>query len=602
MRKTRRKPRRRTRKPFWVILLLAIGAFLVAWWVWPGYYAMSPRFHSVMVQKNDELLLVQNGETLELHPRDRLKILRLSTSVTFNIGVRLFTSGFDVPALSHEKLPVSSLLPKEKLEAEQKYKVVVKYLNQEIGSFDIHIRPFVEDWLDKAERVIDPARKIEVLEEAMKFAPQEKRIRTRLLEEYKAQRKWKEAVELLESDAKEKEDPQVLYDLVQAYEEMNNEGGLLSSLRRIVKIQPQDWRTRLRYASALERSKKTQEAIAQYEEALKRAEKGEQLAIYKDLGYLYSQTGDHSKAAQNYVKAYEMDRGDSNLCYNLSSLYEKIGDDEKADHYLGEAIRLKPEDSEGRMRLAERLVRRGKLEEAERHLADLLRKDPRSMKTLLLMSEVAEKRKDTRKQREIYGRIIALEPENQTVIYNLGILAYEAGDLQASLPHLEKYAKAHPDEGDVHQMLFEIYRKQKKEELAFREAQTLAALHPREYQHHLFILEYLSTRGEYGKVIEAAAAGVQALPENVDIRNYLVLAYLKTGKEDLALAEMQQILKLTPKDLELLFRIARIQEKKGLIPDAVATYRKILNIAPEHEEASEAYLRLRMSDLPREKE
>ena len=111
-------------------------------------------------------------------------------------------------------------------------------------------------------------------------------------------------------------------------------------------------------------------------------------------------------------------------------------------------------------------------------------------------------------------------------------------------------------------MLFEIYRKQKKEELAFREAQALAALHPREYLHHLFILEYLSTRGEYGKVIEAAAAGVKALPENVDIRNYIVLAYLKTGKEDLALAEMQQILKLTPKDLELLFRSPAFRRRR----------------------------------------
>lgn len=595
-------PRRRTRKPFWVIFLVAFGAFFVAWWVWPGYYAMSPQFHSVTVQRNEETLLIRDGETLELHPRDQLKILRLSTSVTLNLGVRLFTSGLDVPALAHEKLPVSTLLPKEKSDAEQVHKVEVKHLNQEIGSFVIHVRPFVEDWLDKAERVIDPGRRIEVLQEAMKSAPQERRVRARLLEEYRKQRKWKEAAEMLESDAREKEDPGTLYDLVQAYEEMNHEAGLLSSLQRVVRVQPQDWRTRLRYASALERAKKTQEATAQYEEALKRAEKGEQLAIHKDLGYLYSLTGDNARAVPHYVKAFEMDRRDANLCYNLSSLYQKLGDEEKSDQYLAEALRLKPEDIEGRMSLSERLLKRGRLDDAERLLADLLQKDPRSMKTLLLMTQVAEKKKDNRKLREIYGRILALEPENQTVIYNLGILAYEAGDLQASLPHLEKYSKAHPDEGDVHKILFEIYRKQKRDDLAFKEAHTLAALHPRESSHHLFILDYLSTRGEYGKVIEAAAAGLQALPENVDIRNYLALAFLKTGKEELALKEMQQILKLTPRDLELLLRIARIQEKRGLLPDAVVTYQRVLNIAPEHEEASEAYLRLRMSDLPREKQ
>jgi len=602
VRKVRRKPRRKTRKTYWVVLLLVLGVFLVAWWIWPGYYSASPRFQSMLLQKNDEVLLALNGDTLELHPQDRVKILKISTTVTFNVGVRLYAGALDIPALSYEKLTMASLLPKEPSGGEQRFKVHVKHFNKEIGFIDILVRPFVEDWLDKAERVIEPARKLEVLEEALKAAPQERRIRTRLVEEYKSQRKWHEAVALLEPMAREKEDPQVLQEILEAYEAMNQTAGILSTLKRLVQTQPDNSGIRLRYASALEKSKRTKEAIAEYEEVLKRADKGEQAALLKTIGYLYSLISEIPKAIHSYTRAFELDKSDPNLCYNLSSLYEKAGDQEKSDFYLGEAIRLKPDDKEGQMRLSEHLVRRGKLEEAEKQLSDLLRKSPESMNGLLLMSQIAEKRKDTRKLREVYNRILSLEPENRTVMYNLGILAYESGDLQAALPHLEKYAGAHPQEGEVRSILFDIYRRQKKDDLAFRTAQTLVALNPKDLQSYSFMLEYLANRGEYSRIIDTAESAIRSLPADVDLRNYLVLAYLKTGKEDLALEQMHQILKLTPKDLDLLLQIAQLQEKKGRNSEALATYGKILNLAPQHEEAGEAYLRLRMGGLPVEKE
>ncbi|RJR35157.1 MAG: hypothetical protein C4576_25725 [Desulfobacteraceae bacterium] len=602
MRKVRRKPRRKTRKGYWFVLVVVVAVFLVAWWIWPGYYSASPRFHSMLLQKNDEVLLAPNGDTLELHPQDSLKILKVSTTITFNVGVRLYAEGLDVPALSYEKLSMASLLPKEPSEGERRFRVYVKHFNREIGSVDFLVRPFVEDWLEKAERVIEPSRRVEVLEEAMKVAPGERRIRKRLLEEYKTQKKWQEAAAMLEAMAREKEDPQVVHELVEAYEALNQPAGILNSLKRLVQMQPENSRIRLRYASALENSKKTREAIAEYEEVLKKADKGDQPSLLKTIGYLYSMIEDTPKAIQSYAKAFELDRGDANLCYNLSSLYEKAGDQERSDYYLGVAISLKPEDKDGQMRLSERLLKRGRLEEAEKQLIDLLRKSPDSMNGLLLMSQVAEKRKDSRKLREIYSRILSLEPENLTVMYNLGVLAYEAGDLQAASPHLEKYAGAHPREADVRTILFDIYRKQKKDDLAFKTAQSLVTINPKDLRSHSFMLEYLHSRGEYGRIIETAEAALRSLPDDVDIRNYLVLGYLKAGKEDLALSQMHQILKLTPKDLDLLLQIARLQERKGQNKEAVETYGKILNLAPQHEEAGEAYLRLRMGGLPLEKQ
>ncbi len=47
---------------------------------------------------------------------------------------------------------------------------------------DLVIEPYVEDWLDKVERTIDPERRIAILEEARHMAPQDNKIRERLIQ------------------------------------------------------------------------------------------------------------------------------------------------------------------------------------------------------------------------------------------------------------------------------------------------------------------------------------------------------------------------------------------------------------------------------------
>ena len=92
--------------------------------------------------------------------------------------------------------------------------------------------------------------------------------------------------------------------------------------------------------------------------------------------------------------------------------------------------------------------------------------------------------------------------------------------------------------------------------------------------------------------------GLKSHPENIDLREYLILAYLKTEKEDLAIEQMRKVLKAKPKDVTLLLQLAKLEEKKGKFKEALQTYQKILDISPSHEEVEEAYLRLRLKVLP----
>jgi tetratricopeptide (TPR) repeat protein len=104
-------------------------------------------------------------------------------------------------------------------------------------------------------------------------------------------------------------------------------------------------------------------------------------------------------------------------------------------------------------------------------------------------------------------------------------------------------------------------------------------------------------------MIEVMKKGLESYPEKVEFKEYLMVAYLKTGKEDLAAEQMEEILKQKPNDVNLLQNLARLKEKQGKLLEALQTYEKILEISPDSKEGKETYVRLllQLAELEEEK-
>ncbi len=592
MAKRNRKKPRRSRAPFWITLGVIVGCLLVVWWIWPGLHNASPRLNFILMEKNDDTVKLLNGEVIQLHPQDRIRITEVSTNIRLNIGVRLACAGLDVEALTFEKLPLTSLLSNEAMYRPNTFRVFVKQHNRELGYVDLTVEPYVEDWLDKAARTIDPKRRLSVLEEAHAFAPQDQQIRDKLLQEFKAQAKWAQAASLLEGMAANKPEQKTLLDLLDVYETMNKTDGVISVLQRLLKQNPDAVEFRLKLAGVLEKAKRTGEAIQAYEASLAGVKEKDKPAIYKTIGYLYTQNQSPDKAIDAYLKALELDKKDVNLYYNLATLYEKTGNKEKADQFLMQAVNLRPDDLENRFDLAQALLQKGSLQEAEKLVKEILDKEPKSTKALLLLVNILDKRGDKKRLKEAYEKLLTLDPGNETVIYNLGVLEYDTGQAAKSIPYFEKYLKSHPNDAEVHGFLFDLYRKEKHEDLAFTEAKTLTSLKPQEAEPFRYLFEYATARGDYQTVIPYLEKGVKSNPADTELRQFLVLALLKTGKEDLAMEHLSALAKEKPKDVNILLQLATLQEKKTRYEDALDTYEKVLKVSPGNKEAREARLSL----------
>jgi len=191
-----------------------------------------------------------------------------------------------------------------------------------------------------------------------------------------------------------------------------------------------------------------------------------------------------------------------------------------------------------------------------------------------------------------YKKALAQDPGNATLIYNLGMLHYETGDLQQSRTYFEKYSKLFPKDKDIHSFLFDIYRKNGDEAKAFQEAQVLIQLDLKKTEPYHFIFTYLNDRNEYNKIIGIMEKGIGIFPNNADIRQYLIVAYLKTGQEKKAVDQLVTLLKIKPDDVSLWLQLAQLQEKLGNNRSALQSLEKALEISPDHKTAKDVYMGL----------
>jgi len=575
--------------------VLSVSA--AGWWLWQQKKSHTPRLNYILIAVNGEPRKLLSGETLSLRPRDKLKITDISTTIPFNVNVRLVCKGLDVNALQYDTLTLTELLPQKDAFQRYKFRIEAKYLNHEIGTISWVIQPYAEDWLEKANRIIDDQMRLAILERGNGLLPDDGRIHDRLLEEYMAQKKWKRAVPMLQKKAAKKTDVETLNDLLNCYSALKDQNGITRVLSQLLKKRPDDLETRARLAEILEGREEWDKAAEQYEIMIEHTSPGERLPLYKNLGFLYTKADQPEKAVSAYLSAVNLDQKDPNLHYNLSALYERLGRQKEADFYLDNAVTLNSDDLEGRLKLAQRLTDTGNLEKARKSLSMLLEKKPDSKQGLALMANILEQQGDSGALRQVYEKILSLDPDNEAVGYNLGVLEYEGGNLKAALPYFEGYVKNHPEDTTVQEILFDIYRKENNAPAAYGQALILLELEPGEMDAYDFVFEYLKNRGEYDQLIPILEMGLKKNPDQIRINEYLIFAYLKTGKETLAISEMEKILEQKPDDMELWLQLARLSEKKNQIPKSIKAYRRVLDLYPEHPEASEAYLRLRLEGV-----
>jgi len=595
-RKIRKKPG--TGKPHVLTVLLIVLVVLIgSYWLYTCLYPDTLQFKYIVITRDGDPFKVLNGETVKLHPSNKLQIKDISTNIGFNLGVRLVSTGIDINSLLYEEVTLSELLPKKDSFNRYAFSVEIKRYTQEMGKINLILEPFVEDWIDKAKRTIESESKISLLVKALDLGYEDRQIINMLADEYVAIKKWKKASLLLEKVVKESGDENSIIRLLEVYEAMGNSGKILTTLKSLIDLNPDDYNLKLNLALAFEKAGKIKAAINEYKNLISKLPKDEQVTAYKAMGYLYTENKQPKQAINVYLKALKMDKGDINLYYNISALYEVTGDRKNADKYLSNAVELKVDDVESRLKLSEGLIKRKQYKKAEIYLKQVLKKQPKSIDAWYLIAKIEEKRGNKKALKSAYKKILSLAPDSKTVIFNLGVMEYESGNYKTATNYFNKYLKSVPGDVDAREFLFNIYTKQKNEKLAYTQAIKILNARPNKKQYYSFIFDYLNRRKDYKSMANVMRFGLKKRPNDNEIKKYLIVASIKTGKEKEAVSLINGLLKTKPNDISTLMQLAGLYEKLGQLNNALDIYKKVITLSPENEEAQESYLRLRLEVL-----
>lgn len=172
-----------------------------------------------------------------------------------------------------------------------------------------------------------------------------------------------------------------------------------------------------------------------------------------NLGNLYTQTGEVTKAEKAYRKAIKLEPEFAPAYANLADLYRTQGMDKFAGKVLAEGIGKLPEDA------------------TLFHAQGLLLARSQQMETALASLEKAA----------------SLQPEAARYTYVYGVALNSTGDANQALSVLEKGHTLHPRDQEIIFMIASIYRDQGHKELAMEWAQKLITINPADQNAMQFI-------------------------------------------------------------------------------------------------------------------
>ena len=321
--------------------------------------------------------------------------------------------------------------------------------------------------------------------------------------------------------------------ILEAARELVEQGKIDKAIKeyeKLIAVDPQDMRVRLRVAELLVKRKQTQEAIQ----------------IYQEVAEHYTQGGFFLKAVTIFKNILRLNPSLLEVNISLAQLYEKMGlgsdavhqyeiialayeqnaDFEKALEVRKKMTQLAPKNASYRVRYAECLQREGQHDMAIEQYEHLARQ---------LEAEGGQEKERV----DLYEKILPSHPENVDILRSLVLLQYKKGEIKEALKWLEKSKRFVLDHEDLLEVQAKIYAELNQLETARSYYQQLAELHLK--------------KGISEKALEAYCEILTLLPEEGDnlrpvIENIQSGAFERLQKR--ALLQRQKREEIPPKEPE----------------------------------------------------
>ena len=556
------------------------------------YLPFPKKLLTVQLLHNGEKITLEDNARLILNPRDTVQLLEWKTDGWVQWGTKAVGKDLPLGLIQKRATPIGSLWPNESFETPKEFQLQVWWRDLLLGTVWGVVQLDARDWLQKAQAVTDPDQRIAYFQKALAENPGNVLVKTQLANTYLENKKYAQAAALLEEISQKGKSREVLENLLKAYQYQGKLEQALNVYLDLIKLTADADIFKL-FVQYVHKQRDRQLVTNFLTRNEKDFPKEFQMNVVLMLAEFHSQNRDWGKAAAAYEDAIRRGARDQNVYYNLAIAYQQNKDFGRSAKAMSVYVQKNPKDLRSQVDLAQLQEKQGALDQARATYEAILREDPNQEKILLRLIALLEKSHDKVALRTNYQRLVKMDPKNKVAQFNLGVLHYEAKNWAEATTAFEAVAGLDPKDLESRKHLLDLYRKQKNAKGETSMLQQLVALQPDQggYLDSLFSL--YDKKQDYRAMVDLFKELAKGRPDSVPIHQYLLYGLLKTGNKKGAVAELDQLIRLQPKEKKHLRQAASLYEELGNYPEAAKKLEQLLKLDPKNKEAQDDYLRIR---------
>lgn len=536
---------------------------------------------------------VRSGGVLALHPDVPFRVLEAKTDAWFSFGLTTRLTG--MPDVDLNLFHTLSELLGPKVYEKIDLKVQALKDGQVLGEVRLEVNLLPIDWLRKAQATSDIEKKIAFTEKAWQLSPDDRLLFSRLVDLMVEAKRYKEAVELLESQSLQKDDAKLQRQLAELYDRAGQKEKAAAAYSKLAADFPKD-------RAILERLAKLYEDLERWEEAaqvLGRLLEGQSGArrgeIFLRQADALERAGKKKESVQALEHASRLKPADAKLWRRLAEGRSEAGDTPGAIAALKRVVELEPNKRGPRLELAEVLLASGNKREAAKQLKEAARLSPDDAALWLRLSRLQQELGDQKGLMQSYGRLADLKPNQPDLLYNMAVTSLETDNLPEALNYLEKALKAKPGDREIRETMLEVLIRMGERKRAVKLAKELIKEKP---DVNLVMSLYADLSQNRPKDLAALLDLImESGPQ--EAKFYVTRAALALELDDApgAVKALEQGVEAHPKALDLRWELANLYDAQDESQKALEQLNAILDENPDYPEAEERYLQLKTSIL-----
>ena len=547
-------------------------------------------------QHNGQEVLLLPDSQVVLNPRDSLQLAQIKTDGWLSWGTRAVAYDMDTRAITKHPVVIRDLFPQESFETPRTIELRVLLWNRPIGKVSLLIQLDARDWLQKANTTPDIDKRILYLEKALAENGENIIVKTQLAGLYFDSKRYSDAARLYKEIDQSGKSKAISEKLLLSYQIMNRVDDALLVYLDLMKLSD-DQQTFQEFISYLKKRKSRDDMERFLDKHQQDIPKAFQSAALLTQAEVDSESRDWSHAAAAYEKAIKAGVKDSDVLYNLFVSYKRNDETDKAIQALEKYLQKNPSDSESWFQLGELYEKKGNATQARATYESLLQKNPQNKEALTHLIAILEKSNDKSGLMSAYERLAILQPKNRTLQFNLAVLYYEAKRYDRAITCFQAVSALDSRDLDSRKYLLDIYRKLRNEKGELGVLQELARMDPQNAAYQDEIFKYYDDNKDYRGMAAYFKDASDQNPDSARLHSYLLQAAMKLGDKKIAARELEQLIRLQPKDKTLLRKAADLYEGSGNYAEALKKLDQLLKIDPNNKQAKDDYLRLKMMSM-----